>query len=102
MTKNSTHPSGDDGAEMVAWVLAGRSMVWQSGDDVGCVEWWLRGVVAEVVAAVVGFGGGVVDGGDEVVVCVGVVAGAWPKSGRKLAPKKGRREWRLGLSNEEP
>ncbi|GKA92011.1 hypothetical protein Tco_0813936, partial [Tanacetum coccineum] len=93
---------GDGGVEMVAWVLAGRSMVWRSGDDVGCVEWWLRIVAAEVVAAVVGFDGGVVDGGDEVVGCVGVVAGAWSESRRKLAPEKGRREWRLGLSNEEP
>ncbi|GJR72963.1 hypothetical protein Tco_0085328 [Tanacetum coccineum] len=94
LTRNPTHPSGDGGVEMVALVLASRSVVWRSGDDVGCVEWWLRGKR--------GGDGCVVDGGDEVVVCVGVVAGAWPESGRKLAPKKGRREWRLGLSNEEP
>ncbi|GJS74808.1 hypothetical protein Tco_0707649, partial [Tanacetum coccineum] len=54
LTRNPTHPSGDGGMEMVVWVLAGRSVVWGSGDDVGYVEWWLREVAAEVVAAVVG------------------------------------------------
>ncbi|GJR63466.1 hypothetical protein Tco_1505628 [Tanacetum coccineum] len=44
-------------------------------------------VVVRVAAVKMVFG--VVDEGDEVVVCVGVVAGAWPESRRKLAPKKG-------------